>query len=238
VDREDARVFWVADRRRGARDRLFRGALAEISETVSNLTKQCEHNMKHLVFSIFVWLLTLQGSAQRTKPRIIVDDEKTFQYIDSTGTTSSYLSQFSDSLSVPPMMALDGHIIGPEYTQGKTVVYNFWFTSCKPCVAEMPVLNRLSAAYRSDSVVFIGITFDDKEKVEKFLSSKPFDFTIARLSLDAIQKLKKVSLFPLTMILDRHRRLRFVIFGRQTKNDDDEAFYEVLDLQIKKALVN
>jgi thiol-disulfide isomerase/thioredoxin len=194
--------------------------------------------MKHFVFSFFVWLLTLQGSAQRGKPRVIVDNGNTFRYIDSTGTTSSYLSQFGDLLSVPLMMALDGHIIGPEFTQGKTVVYNFWFTSCKPCVAEMPVLNRLSSAYRSDSVVFIGITFDDKEKVEKFLSSKPFDFTIALLPLDTIQKLKKVSLFPLTMILDRHQHLRYVVFGRQTRYDDDGAFYEVLDLQLKKALLN
>jgi thiol-disulfide isomerase/thioredoxin len=180
--------------------------------------------------------LALQGSAQRSKDRVIEDNGNKFQYTDSAGTTASYLSLFGDSFAVPPMMTPDGQTIGQSSTWGKTVVYNFWFTSCKPCVAEVPVLNRLAAAYRSDSVAFIGITFDDKEKIEKFLATHSFDFTIARLPLDAIQKLKRVALFPLTMILDRHRRVTFVIFGRRVGENDDEAFYDALNGQLKKAL--
>jgi hypothetical protein len=102
----------------------------------------------------------------------------------------------------------------------------------------MPVLNRLSAANRNDSIVFIGITFDARERLEKFLASNAFDFMIARLPLDTIQKLKKVSLFPLTMILDKHQRLTFIIFGRQRREGDNEAFYDVLSKQLKKALLD
>lgn len=32
--------------------------------------------------------------------------------------------------------------------KGKVVVMNFWFIGCKPCVAEMPALNRLVERYR------------------------------------------------------------------------------------------
>ena len=194
--------------------------------------------MNRLISLIFVSLLALQGSAQRSKDRVIVDNGNKFQYTDSAGTTASYLSLFGDSIAVPNMMTPDGRTIYPNATQGKTVVYNFWFTSCKPCVAEMPVLNRLAVAYRSDSVAFIGVTFDDKEKIEKFLASHSFDFTIALLPLDAIQKLKRVALFPLTMILDRHRRVTFVIFGRQVGENDDEAFYDILNWQLRKALLH
>src|SRR5436853_6658072 len=50
---------------------------------------------------------------------------------------------------------LSGNKIQKKDLLGKVIVINFWFTSCQPCINEMPLLNNLVAAYKDTNVVFI-----------------------------------------------------------------------------------
>jgi thiol-disulfide isomerase/thioredoxin len=174
----------------------------------------------------------LKGIGQQ---RVIVDNGLKFTYTDSEGVTASYIEHFGNTLTTPIMTKTDGSAIGPEELRGKTVVFNFWFAACKPCVAEIPVMNRLAEKYRSDSVVFIGVTWDKKEKIQAFLASREFEFMIVHLSMDSIQQFKKVSLYPLTAIVNKRGLISFVVFARQA-SEGDEAFFEVLERQVRKAL--
>jgi thiol-disulfide isomerase/thioredoxin len=166
---------------------------------------------------------------------MIVDNGLTFRYTGSAGVTASYIEHFGDTLTVPAMTKLDGSVIGSKELRGRTVVFNFWFAACKPCVAEIPVLNRLAETYRSDSVLLIGVTWDTKEKINAFLASRPFDFMIVHLSIDSIQQFKKVSLYPLTAIVNKRGKISFVVFARRP-GEGDQAFYEVLEREVRKAL--
>jgi thiol-disulfide isomerase/thioredoxin len=69
----------------------------------------------------------------------------------------------------------DGDSIQVGGIQAKPTLINLWFVGCRGCVEELPSLNRLQAKY-SDKVNFIAITFDDKNKVKKFLEKKSFNF--------------------------------------------------------------
>ena len=72
---------------------------------------------------------------------------------------------------------LDGKTIDTKQLRGKVIVLDFWFISCSGCVAEIPNLNKLRAKYKdNENVVFIALTFDEAEKVTKFLKVKPFNF--------------------------------------------------------------
>jgi thiol-disulfide isomerase/thioredoxin len=184
-----------------------------------------------IMIAIIGWP-ALKGIGQQ---RMIVDNGLRFAYTDSEGVTASYIAHFGDTFKTPVMTKTDGSAIGPEELRGKTVVFNFWFAACKPCVAEIPVMNRLAEKYRSDSVVFVGVTWDKKEKIQAFLASREFEFTIAHLSMDSIQQFKKVSLYPLTAIVNKRGRISFVVFARQA-SEGDEVFYEVLERQVRKAL--
>ena len=42
---------------------------------------------------------------------------------------------------------IDGEILNSADLRGKVLVLNFWFTSCPPCIAELPGLNRLVDEY-------------------------------------------------------------------------------------------
>jgi len=57
--------------------------------------------------------------------------------------------------------------------------YNFWFIACKPCIAEIPELNEIHDKYKNNKdVVFASITFDKKDKVEKFLKNTPIKYAV------------------------------------------------------------
>ena len=53
---------------------------------------------------------------------------------------------------------------------------NFWFIGCKPCVAEIPDLNKIKEKFKDKDVAFFAVTFDSKKKLEEFVIKKPFDF--------------------------------------------------------------
>ena len=60
---------------------------------------------------------------------------------------------------------------------GKVVLINFWATWCPPCIAEMPSLQELYNDY-DDKVVFLFVTNEDFETVQKFKAKKEFNFEV------------------------------------------------------------
>ena len=74
---------------------------------------------------------------------------------------------------------INGDKINTKSLAGKIIVLNFWFIKCPPCVKEMPDLNEIADAYKNDSsVVFLGVALDDKYRLEQFLKTTRFAYTI------------------------------------------------------------
>lgn len=117
-----------------------------------------------------------------------------------------------------------------DYT-GKITFINLWFTSCGPCITEMPYLNYLKDIYK-EKVNFVAITFDDKQRVQSFLSRKSFQFEHL---VDAAQYLSKDlenNAFPKLILLDKTGTVRFVENGVQLSgNSPAQPQAAVQDLQ-------
>lgn len=64
-------------------------------------------------------------------------------------------------------MDFDGNSVDESlFSENAVTVLNFWFTGCKPCVAELPKLNELNDAIKSMGGEVVGInteTFDGNE---------------------------------------------------------------------------
>ena len=103
---------------------------------------------------------------------------------------------------------LAGNPIGPGNIRGKVNVINFWFTTCKPCIAEIPSLNALAKKYDGGGVNFLAIARDSADRVNTFLDEHPFDFTIIPNGKDLIADgFQLMWGYPFTMITDRNNTL-------------------------------
>lgn len=105
---------------------------------------------------------------------------------------------------------INGNKITLSELKGKIVVLNFWFTQCKPCINEIPKLNKLADKYKN--VVFISITFNKEEVVKKFLKNHIFNYKhIAQndLIIDDYQ----ASAFPTHLIIDQKGEIIFRKIG-------------------------
>lgn len=193
--------------------------------------------MRRFCFISMTLLLSFCLAGQRNKQRVVEDGGKKFLYTDSAGVTQSYISYFSDSLPVPDLVTIDKKLIPTSVRKGKTIVYNFWFVSCRPCVSEIPALNQLVKKYQSDSTLFIAVTFDTENRINAFLQNHEFAFQIVRLSQMEIDKIKKISFYPFTAIVTREGKLSFALFGRPAGKNSETAIFDLLDKQIGKALL-
>jgi len=106
---------------------------------------------------------------------------------------------------------IQGNQVTLSSLKGKVVVLNFWFINCKPCVLEMPELNALKSEF-GDDVVFLAVTFDEKEKVIRFLKQSSFAFQILPDAMEICRKWK-VSAFPTNVVLDQSGRIRLEKIG-------------------------
>ena len=86
-------------------------------------------------------------------------------------------------------------------TKGKVVFINFWATWCPPCIAEMPSLQALYNDYKY-KVVFLFVTSDNFEIVEKFKTKKGFNFEVFKPLNEVPNELTTRSI-PRTFIMNR-----------------------------------
>ncbi|WP_428327478.1 TlpA family protein disulfide reductase [Mucilaginibacter sp.] len=108
---------------------------------------------------------------------------------------------------------MDGAIIKPEDLQGKVVVINFWFIACPRCRYEMPELNRLVNAYQNNKdVVFIAISLDKMQNIERFLKVSPFNYRIIGNAMPLFAYYK-VSECPVSLVIDKAGIIRFNSVG-------------------------
>jgi peroxiredoxin len=95
---------------------------------------------------------------------------------------------------------------------GRVVVANFWFVGCKPCVEEIPELNRLVESFAGKDIVFLGFTSNDKSTIGTFLSRHPFKYNVIPDSEGVIDSYG-VRGFPTHMIIGKDSRIAFAASG-------------------------
>ncbi|MGB3607339.1 MAG: TlpA disulfide reductase family protein [Psychroserpens sp.] len=111
---------------------------------------------------------------------------------------------------------INDELLNIRSLNGKPTLINFWFTNCIPCIKEMPELNKIKEDY-GDTVNFIAITFETKEKVTEFLKKKDFNFIQIVNSKKEIDKIENEA-YPMNMFLDKDGIIKFVR-GNLTEKD-------------------
>ena len=94
---------------------------------------------------------------------------------------------------------------------GIPTVLNFWFTTCKPCMDEMPALNKIKKRFKG-KVNFIAITFENKKSVEKFLKTHEFNFIQIAGATEYIKELG-IEHYPKNIFIDKNGIVRKIESG-------------------------
>jgi thiol-disulfide isomerase/thioredoxin len=126
---------------------------------------------------------------------------------------------------------LDGKFITLGDLAGKVVFLNFWSTSCGPCIAEMPGIEKLRDSLKGEQIAFVVVTEDDEPRVRSFLKKVPLDLPVYLTEAKPPQDLQVMG-FPTTFILDRKGAAVYrEVGGYNWDNDSARGFLRGLATQ-------
>ena len=99
-----------------------------------------------------------------------------------------------------------------ESLRGKIVVINFWYTTCGPCLAELPYFNELANNYEDEVAVLIVHAAFDHDTTAPYLNENypntkmlaVFDEAVSGNNDYFYNKLGGKSTYPMTVILDEN----------------------------------
>ena len=97
----------------------------------------------------------------------------------------------------------DGSSFNSDDLKGKITLINFWSTTCEPCIKELPYLNKLKESLQNKAN-FIAITYDNKEKVDKFLTKHEFNFQHITDSGQELKSYFPILRNPMTFLIDNN----------------------------------
>lgn len=140
-------------------------------------------------------------------------------------------------------MDFDGNSVDESlFSENAVTVLNFWFTGCKPCVAELPKLNELNDAIKSMGGEIVGInteTFDGNEaaiqEASAILESQGAKYR--NLSIDSASDAGKyasdIMAFPTTILIDRNGN---IVGDPLLGGIDNQDNYDALMKQIQSVI--
>ncbi|MBX2916834.1 MAG: TlpA family protein disulfide reductase [Cyclobacteriaceae bacterium] len=129
---------------------------------------------------------------------------------------------------------LQGNKIPFEQFKGKVIFLNMWATWCGPCRAEMPGIQSLYDKVKSDSIVFVMLSWDqdrDKPKIEKYLEKNNFSFPVYQPSGYLPDHLQVPSI-PTTFIISKAGKVIQKEVG--TRNYDTRRMLQYLQAEAAK----
>ena len=77
---------------------------------------------------------------------------------------------------------LQGNPIELNDYKGKKVLLNYWATWCRPCIEEMPAMERLQTILEKENYVFLFASDQSVSKIEKFKTTRRFDLNFIKFN--------------------------------------------------------
>ena len=76
--------------------------------------------------------------------------------------------------------------------RGKTLLLNFWATSCPPCIEELPLLDAFYQQNKPRQWQVLGIAIDQPSAVRNWLQRSPLSFPVALGGLEGSEMSKRL----------------------------------------------
>ena len=102
--------------------------------------------------------------------------------------------------------------------QRKVVFINFWATWCRPCIEEMPSIDRARAKLQNENIEFLVASNEEPDRIKSFIKNHNFELNYVKL--DNLEELK-IQALPTTFIFDQKGKLVFSETGYRQWDDPD-----------------
>ena len=133
------------------------------------------------------------------------------------GSLANYV-EAKELKTVPAVRFMDasGRVMTLEDFRGRVVVLNLWATWCTPCVAEMPMLDRLQQQLGEEDAIVVALSIDrgGQEAVQEFYQRT--GVTHLKVFVDPTMRAQSdlgLLGLPTTLIIDRDGRERGRLVG-------------------------
>ena len=108
------------------------------------------------------------------------------------------------------LVNLAGEEIDMDDFKNKTVFINFWATWCKPCLQEMPGIERAQQLLKDKDVVFLLASNESMEQIQNFKNKGKFRFQYVQVqNMEALN----IQAIPATFIFNPQGELIFSEVG-------------------------
>lgn len=174
--------------------------------------------------------------------------EKQIAEIENKNAGSESTDQNDSSEEITPFKSFsgknfDGNSVDESlFSNNAVTVVNFWFTGCKPCVAELSKLNELNDTIKSMGGEVVGInteTFDGNEDAIKEAAAvlESQGAAYRNLSIDSASDAGKyasnIMAFPTTILVDRNGN---IVGDPMLGGIDNQDNYDTLMKQIQSVI--
>ena len=165
---------------------------------------------------VFLTINPCEKHAQITYEQgLAICDSLLKQRQEESGTEFVFIGRDCIVGAVAPQFTtstIDGNVVDKEYFKGKVSVVNFWFITCPPCVAEIPVFNDMVGKFGTEDVNFLAIGRDRKDDVDEFLIEHPWQFDHIANGRTLIEETFRMRWgYPTTFILDKNATIVAVL---------------------------
>ncbi|HWR13595.1 MAG TPA: TlpA disulfide reductase family protein [Terriglobales bacterium] len=117
---------------------------------------------------------------------------------------------------------LDGSRFTLADLKGKAVFLNFWSTTCAPCLAEMPEIEKLAQSMSAEPVVFLAVSPEEPAKVRKFVDQNKINVPLATIT--GLPENVGIG-YPTTYFIDPHGTMTLRLMGAYRWDSDSTRAY-------------
>lgn len=135
----------------------------------------------------------------------------------------------------PDLLTLNNETDNLAGRTGRVLLVNVWATWCRPCLEELPALNRLHERLDSSEIEMIALNYGDSlSNVRSFLDRTDIDFEVLLDATTQYASQFPMKGLPTTFLVDKQGRIRYRLEGI-AQWDSDEMLAEIRQRQWEMA---
>jgi len=133
------------------------------------------------------------------------------------------------------LKGLKGGEINLEDLKGKTVLLHFWATWCKPCIKEMPTMEKFYNTFKDKNFEILAVSIDrgNVKGVESFVNMTGMTFPVLLDQDQTVRKKYFINGLPTSYLIDNKGKMKGFISGE--RDWSGEAATLLMNSIIKKS---